>query len=79
MTRPPDPNPVGDAARLRRAVSALIRDTRFSGSVLDAYMRRCAMCGLGLNLVQGAHIYPASARARTTDRRTGSPYARTIT
>ena len=39
----------------------LIRDTWFSGDVLDAYGRRCAMCGLGLNLVQGAHIYPASA------------------
>lgn len=47
--------------RLRRAVSALVRDTWFSGDVLDAYGRRCAMCGLGLNLVQGAHIYPASA------------------
>lgn len=49
------------AARLRRAVSVLVRDTWFSGDVLDAYGRRCAMCGLALNLVQGAHIYPASA------------------
>lgn len=52
---------VGSGERLRRAVSTLIRDTWFSGDVLDAYERRCAMCGLGLNLVQGAHIYPASA------------------
>lgn len=51
----------GSASRLRRAVSVLVRDTWFSGDVLDAYDRRCAMCGLGLNLVQGAHIYPASA------------------
>lgn len=50
----------GDS-RLRRAVSVLIRNTWFSGDVLDAYNRRCAMCGLGLNLVQGAHVYPASA------------------
>lgn len=47
--------------RLRRAVSVLIRATWFAGEVLDAYARQCAMCGLGLNLVQGAHIYPASA------------------
>lgn len=52
---------IGSGERLRRAVSTLIRDTWFSGDVLDAYERRCAMCGLGLNLVQGAHIYPASA------------------
>lgn len=49
------------ASRLRRAVSVLVRDTWFRGDVLDAYDHRCAMCGLGLNLVQGAHIYPASA------------------
>jgi hypothetical protein len=51
----------GHRARARRAVSALIRDAWFRGDVLDAYERSCAMCGLGLNLVQGAHIYPASA------------------
>jgi predicted restriction endonuclease len=49
------------AARARRAATSLVRDARFSGRVLDAYGRRCAMCGLGLSLVQGAHIYPASA------------------
>lgn len=48
-------------ARTRRAVSALVRDARFRGSVLDAYGWTCAMCGLGLSLVEGAHIYPASA------------------
>ncbi|MGN6245743.1 MAG: HNH endonuclease [Motilibacteraceae bacterium] len=47
--------------RARRAATALVRDARFSRRVLDAYDRRCAMCGLGLSLVQGAHIYPASA------------------
>lgn len=51
----------GDRSRLRRAVSVLVRDTRFRGKVLEAYGRRCAMCDLGLSLVQGAHIYPASA------------------
>lgn len=57
----PDAHTPGDRRRLRRAVSVLIRDTRFRGKVLDAYGRRCAMCDLGLSLVQGAHIYPASA------------------
>lgn len=49
------------ADRARRTASSLVRDARFSRRVLDAYGRRCAMCGLGLSLVQGAHIYPASA------------------
>lgn len=53
--------PPGGRSRLRRAVSVLIRDTRFRGKVLEAYGLRCAMCDLGLSLVQGAHIYPASA------------------
>lgn len=48
-------------ARTRRVVSALVRDAQFRGSVLDAYQSACAMCGLGLSLVEGAHIYPASA------------------
>lgn len=49
------------AERVRRTATSLVRDAKFSGRVLDAYGRRCAMCGLGLGLVQGAHIYPASA------------------
>lgn len=56
----PDADTPGGRRRLRRAVSVLVRDTRFRGKVLDAYGRRCAMCDLGLSLVQGAHIYPAS-------------------
>ncbi|GAB2969618.1 HNH endonuclease [Frigoribacterium salinisoli] len=57
----PDADTPGGRRRLRRAVSVLVRDTRFRGQILDAYGRRCAMCDLGLSLVQGAHIYPASA------------------
>jgi len=49
------------AERARRAAYSLVRDARFSRRVLSAYDWRCAMCGLGLRLVQGAHIYPASA------------------
>jgi len=54
---------IGDssAERARRAAYSLVRDAKFSGRVLNAYDQRCAMCGLGLRLVQGAHIYPASA------------------
>jgi hypothetical protein len=53
--------------RLRRVVSVLIRDARFSGTVLDAYGRRCAMRGLGLSLIQGAHVYPAAAPGSNDD------------
>jgi hypothetical protein len=49
------------AERARRAATALVRDARFARVVLDAYGRRCAMCGLGFPLVEAAHIYPASA------------------
>jgi hypothetical protein len=49
------------AERARRAGSTLVRDARFSRRVIDAYGGRCAMCGLGVQLVQGAHIYPVSA------------------
>jgi HNH endonuclease len=49
------------AERARRAGSTLIRDARFSRRVIEAYAGMCAMCGLGVQLVQGAHIYPVSA------------------
>lgn len=47
--------------RARRTGTSIIRDARFSRRVTDAYEGLCAMCGLDLGLVQGAHIYPASA------------------
>lgn len=50
-----------DVERVRRTVTSLVRDSKFSADVLNAYGRCCAMCGLSLGLVQGAHIYPASA------------------
>ena len=56
-----------DSERVRRTVTALVRDSRFSGAVLSAYDRQCAMCGLGIGLVQGAHIYPASAPGSLDD------------
>lgn len=57
--------------RARRSVTRLVRDARFSGRVIAAYHGRCAMCGLGLSLVQGAHIYPASAPDSSDDVRNG--------
>jgi hypothetical protein len=52
-----------DAARdrARRTTTAVVRDARFAKEVVTAYGGRCAMCGLGLNLVQAAHVYPAAA------------------
>jgi len=47
--------------RARRAGTTLVRDARFSRRVVGAYDGLCAMCGLDLGLVQGAHIYPVSA------------------
>ena len=49
------------AERARRAGTAIVRDRKFSKDVIDAYGGQCAMCGLALGLVQGAHIYPAAA------------------
>lgn len=47
--------------RARRAATTLVRDAKFSRRVIAAYNSRCAMCGLNAELVQAAHIYPASA------------------
>ena len=47
--------------RTRIAVSRLVRRAAFGKDVCDAYENRCAMCGISLGLLEGAHIYPASA------------------
>ncbi|GAA1028176.1 hypothetical protein GCM10009557_12280 [Virgisporangium ochraceum] len=49
------------AERARRATTSLVRASGFSRRVLSAYKMRCAMCGLGAGLAEGAHILPASA------------------
>ncbi len=56
-----DPAPTAPEERARRATMALVRDQGFRRKVIDAYGGLCAMCGLNLGLVEGAHIYPASA------------------
>lgn len=65
--------PLEEAAveRVRRATSSLVRDARFSKDVLSAYNGKCALCGLSIRLVQGAHIYPASAPGSPDDVQNG--------
>lgn len=47
--------------RARVAVTRLVRRAAFGKEVCDAYGNRCAMCDIGLGLLEGAHIYPATA------------------
>ena len=47
--------------RKRRVTTTLVRCVRFRRAVLRAYSGRCAMCELGLGLVESAHIFPAAA------------------
>lgn len=54
-------NTVAAAERTHRAAKVLVRDHRFGRNVRQAYGGECAMCGLGLGLTAGAHIYPVSA------------------
>lgn len=46
----------GERRREIREVAALVRDRRFRTAVLRAYRERCAFCGLGLGIVEAAHI-----------------------
>jgi hypothetical protein len=67
------------AARARQAATRLIRDAKFGKDVVEAYGKKCAMCGLNLGLVSGAHILPVSAAARRTRRQTASRFVTIIT
>jgi hypothetical protein len=49
--------------RARQATTRLKRDAVFGGMIVRLYGGQCAMCGLNLNLVSGAHILPVSAPA----------------
>jgi len=55
------PDDFGAQQRSRIAVSRLMRDAKFAGLVKSIYGERCAMCGMGMGLVAGAHVYPAAA------------------
>lgn len=47
--------------RIKRSTNALVRHYAFSKNVKDAYNHRCAMCGIDMGVVVGAHIHPVSA------------------
>jgi putative restriction endonuclease len=54
---PDDSLPAGGERRREiHEVAALVRDRRFRTAVLRAYGERCAFCGLGLGIVEAAHI-----------------------
>lgn len=65
------PNDVASIERARRATSSLVRDARFRRAVVDAYGGQCAMCGVGLGLVEGAHILPVSVPGSSDDPSNG--------
>jgi hypothetical protein len=66
-----DGSPLKPEERVRRTTSALVRRAAFSREVVTAYGRVCAMCALDFGLVQGAHIFPASAPGSSDDVRNG--------
>jgi hypothetical protein len=49
------------AERARSATTRLVRNAKFGREVVDAYGGRCALCGIGMGIVEGAHIYPVQA------------------
>lgn len=56
-----DENDAVSGERARRTISSYVRDAAFSKKVKQAYGHKCAMCGINLGLLAGAHIYPVSA------------------
>jgi putative restriction endonuclease len=64
----------GTAEERRQAAGTVrrwSRDARFRPRVLRAYQHRCAFCGLGLGLVQAAHIVPVSVEDSTDETANG--------
>lgn len=54
-----------------RATRRALRAMDFAGRVLGAYGHRCAMCGVQLGLIDGAHILPAAQPASTDQTSNG--------
>lgn len=52
---------VETANRTKRIAWTYVRDAEFSRIVRSAYNNKCALCGVELGLVVGAHIYPVNA------------------
>ncbi|PHV21327.1 hypothetical protein CSQ92_18430 [Janthinobacterium sp. BJB446] len=49
------------ANRASKAVNVLIRKAGAGRKIKSAYGNQCAMCGLALNLLEGAHVFPVEA------------------
>ncbi len=59
---PADPAATALAAnRATKAVNILVRKAGTGRKIRAAYNNQCAMCGIGANLLAGAHIYPVEA------------------
>jgi hypothetical protein len=56
-----EPTDAAAAGRARQAAYRLVRSAEFGQKVVAAYDEKCAMCGINLGLVSGAHILPVSA------------------
>lgn len=54
-------------ARASRLIRALARKSGAGLKIRTAYEHKCAMCGIGSNLLQGAHIYPVEAPGSTDE------------
>jgi len=68
LDSPNDPDSQASAAsRAYRAVSILARKAGVGKRIRSAYGNRCAMCGLGSSLLQGAHIFPVEAPGSTDE------------
>lgn len=52
-------------------VTRKVRDNSFKSRVLTAYSRKCAFCGIQLNLVEAAHILPVSYDGSTDETSNG--------
>lgn len=55
------------AKRASKVVNVLVRKAGAGRKIKSAYGNECAMCGLGLNLLEGAHILPVEAPGATDE------------
>lgn len=55
------------AKRATKAVNILARKAGAGKRIRSAYNHRCAMCGIGSNLLAGAHIFPVEAPGSTDE------------
>lgn len=62
LDAPADDEKTGEAAkRATRAVNVLVRKASTGRKIKLAYGNQCAMCGMTLDLLEGAHIFPVEA------------------